>query len=404
MHATEKKVSGEERDTISANTMTEAQTLDAVFRNLTKLGQSATKQMREEDGDDPLSNVTLAELREYAAGINSTIKKLEDEDTFFSGESELGQEPDNELGAMLAAAREGSRKLAIALSASKFGDSVHTTLRSIENFCRPELLHDLAVAKVSDLLELTSKPVSNVDAAAAVCPTCMAHWSGNPASYHVQLERGNWPKQCPNCGQDHSALGGDIATYAIRHVPCPQYAGNTCVVAGSVWPRYCTQCRQNHSGCPLEPLKRLGPEPTLDLAKIEPGVDGKDSAKKLKTICAAAAEQLERLEAACETNSIEKEQKATLAGEIQSNVDSKVIPGLKKHVLRVGVGKGLIDTAKLGDLLQQSEYPLIEQVHCELEHCRDLIVEEKTVRKMEKRILEQQDSASTRWVEVSHSN
>lgn len=57
-----------------------------------------------------------------------------------------------------------------------------------------------------------------------------------------------------------------------------------------------------------------------------------------KDMCAAASEQLERLQAAREMLHTEKEKKPALALDIRSKLTGKLTPGLDKQLSRVGIG------------------------------------------------------------------
>ena len=123
-------------------------------------------------------------------------------------------------------------------------------------------------------------------------------------------------------------------------------------------------------------------------------------------MCAAVTAQLEALQLARETKALEKEGKAELAAKIESTVAEKLIPLLQKHVLRVGVGKGrLAAPSDLVKLLSTCDHSLVEEVHRELDETGDRVVEEKALRKMERRAKDQRidDGASvvSKWDEVT---
>ena len=134
-------------------------------------------------------------------------------------------------------------------------------------------------------------------------------------------------------------------------------------------------------------------------------LDSAASMAELKTMSAAVTAQLEALQLARETKALEKKSKAELAAKIESTVAEKLIPLLKKHVLRVGVGKGRVAApSDLENLLSTCDHSLVEEVHRELDETGDRVVEEKALRKMERRAKEHRvdDGASvvSKWDEV----
>ena len=108
--------------------------------------------------------------------------------------------------------------------------------------------------------------------------------------------------------------------------------------------------------------------------------------------------QLEQLQTTREKNTVEQDQKAQVAASLKTVVPTDLIPALKKHILRVGVGKGRVSVNQLSALFKSDERELLEDVHRELEHCRDTIVQELTLRKLEKRFKQQHEEAdSAKW-------
>ena len=93
-----------------------------------------------------------------------------------------------------------------------------------------------------------------------------------------------------------------------------------------------------------------------------------------------------------------------VAASLKTIVPTDLIPALKKHILRVGVGKGHVSIAQLSTLFTADESGFLEGVHRELEHCRDTIVQELTLRKLEMRVKQQTDSGKWETESVDSSS
>jgi hypothetical protein len=74
-----------------------------------------------------------------------------------------------------------------------------------------------------------------------------------------------------------------------------------------------------------------------------------------------------------------------LAQDIKQRVIEHLLPSLKKHVLRVGIGSGKATVASISSLFTLEELNLVEDVHLELEKCRNRIVQAQTLRQLEER-------------------
>eukprot|EP00747_Dinoflagellata_sp_TGD_P171295 gnl/TRDRNA2_/TRDRNA2_205038_c0_seq1.p1 gnl/TRDRNA2_/TRDRNA2_205038_c0~~gnl/TRDRNA2_/TRDRNA2_205038_c0_seq1.p1 ORF type:complete len:233 (+),score=28.33 gnl/TRDRNA2_/TRDRNA2_205038_c0_seq1:233-931(+) len=101
------------------------------------------------------------------------------------------------------------------------------------------------------------------------------------------------------------------------------------------------------------------------------------------------AEQCAKI--ASERNDVAKSQKQKVALQQQlTKLVQKLVPLLKNHVLRVGIGKGRHLNISQGcgnvsTITKLFSYATVENAHRQLEDCRDRIVQELTMRKFEAR-------------------
>ena len=68
---------------------------------------------------------------------------------------------------------------------------------------------------------------------------------------------------------------------------------------------------------------------------------------QLKSLCDVFAEQIEQLRKSREAHLAEKSDKYRIAHSLKTLVEDELIPNLKKHALRVTLGKGLVDVDTL---------------------------------------------------------
>ena len=364
-------------------------TLGTALESLSQLGAAASRQMREEDSRDALHGYTLAQMQALKAGVDRTIAKLE-----AASVMDLGAFADMGLEDILHETRTGSRLLAVGIATCKeFRGSCGgpiTLPQHLHLFCSDELI-ELPIEELEVLLKLCRNQTlaSKEPITAIVCPQFIQYWRSNPTAYMTPVTKDEWPAKCQGgCGGCNHAGQYDFRMYAVRSVPCPTNPYGNCPVAGPTWPVRCPNCKKDHTGAPV-PLKRpSGPEPTLSLPEADLGATaGPDSAvsvAKLKMVCAAVTSELEILQSSREDKAAERELKKELAAAIESAVANVLVPSLKKHILRVGVGKGRVPPIELDALLSTCELSLAEEAHHDLDEIGDRVVAERTQRSMER--------------------
>ena len=344
--------------------MSNPPTLTATLESMSKLASAASEQIRAEDGADRLCCLTLTELEAFKTSVDDAIKKLDAEGTFFSGAADLSAVETGLLESLLCEIREASRKVAIVLAGGKLAAPTTSELADLEAHCDSAILQSVAVEELMAAIRAIKEP-SPVPCKGLYCPSNMAN--GLVASHTAE-----WQDMCAVCGSSHGHL--NPADYMIREVPCP--SGGTkesgmCMVYGSKWPSRCSSCGGNHGASapipPLPPAKPLPPGPTMCIDNLSEtkGSTGGESLEKLKAICSTLASELGRLQTAREEDAANKEQKEKVAAALLASVESALVPGLKKHLLRDRVGKGRVSAEQLANLFHASEAGLIEGVlHC----------------------------------------
>ena len=110
------------------------------------------------------------------------------------------------------------------------------------------------------------------------------------------------------------------------------------------------------------------------------------SLQRLKDLCLETVEQLEQLRAAREKTEFERGEKTDLARALKKTVLTELLPALKRRVLYVGLGRGLVTVQEAMGLFDDDESELFERVHADLEKCRDRVVQELTLRKLDDRV------------------
>ncbi len=365
-------------------------TLETALASLTQLSAAASRQMREEDSRDALHGYTLAQMQALKSGVDRTIAKLE-----AATEMDLGAFADMGLEDLLHETRTGSRMLAVGIATCKEFRGIRggpiRLPQHLHLFCSADIINELPIEELEELLELCHNQTlaAKEPVTAVVCPQFIQYWRSNPTAYTTPVTKDEWPAKCQGgCGGCDHAGRCDFRMYAVRSVPCPTNPYGNCLVAGNTWPVRCPSCKKDHTGAPV-PLKRSsGPEPTLSLPEAylsaTAGDDSAVSVAKLKVVCAAVASELEILQTSREDKAAERELKKELAADIESTVANVLVPSLKKHILRVGVGKGRVQPNELDALLSTCELSLAEEAHHDLDEIGDRVVAERTQRSMER--------------------
>mmetsp|Transcript_89162 Transcript_89162/g.236964 ORF Transcript_89162/g.236964 Transcript_89162/m.236964 type:complete len:344 (-) Transcript_89162:12-1043(-) len=111
-----------------------AVTLGSAIKQCQDLLDQATQQLAQEAQGDPLSVVSLKQLNARAIGLRAATATLEEEEALFTGRSDLSALKDDELNSMASDVREASRKLSIVLAAgsSQFKGPVLTEVQVLD--------------------------------------------------------------------------------------------------------------------------------------------------------------------------------------------------------------------------------------------------------------------------------
>lgn len=296
------------------------------------LANALASQTAQEDGSDPLSTVTLKKLKELQAGLKTVGSTLDAEGHLFSSTVDLSDFETAKLNDVAADIREASRKLSIVLAAgsNSFQASAQSdvqTLESLQTYFDPSVTRALSLNELIPLL----KPSG-----------------GNAKCAH------QYPlTSCP---------------YGCNHSRCCHGYSRAC--------------------CPHGCSGQQGNVYSITLSSTF--AQDATAAQTLKKLAKHLSEMAEHCEKECknrETSSAEKDEKSKTFALMQQEVKA-LVPKLREHVLRVGLGKGKhlnisSGCGNVSTITNMFDYATVENAHRQLEDGRDRILQELTLRKLE---------------------
>ena len=291
---------------------------------LQQAGEQTEQLLQTEKAQIPLADWPLETIQSLAKGVADANERLAKEDAMFADDKDFSTIDDEELKSMLADMTESSRKLAIVLAGG---------LNQFDQYAG----HRQAQQSVQQIFQNLSCFFS--------------------PELGKLLDVAKLQKFLDDSVQ-HATLG------VARH---QHHYGH-------------------HYGRHAEPV--LLDDSIVSAADLQlKGTAGLDKMKSLAGMTKKLSEQFERMAEAREKDSKQAKQKTKAAEKLKS-ATAQLSPLLKKHALRIGVGKGQHlnisqGCANVDTIYQLFDYKDVEDVHREIEAARNVIMQDMTIRRMQ---------------------
>lgn len=298
-------------------------------RNCQDLAQAVEQQLREEVQADPLSQFPLQQLNALVEAVQKVSAFLSEEEQIFASDADLSGFETEKLTTLASDVREASRKLAIVLAAG----------------CN----------------QFRAQQGGNAD----VLQSLAGYFH---PSIQAQLEVDQLVHFLRSQEEVRSGVHRHGAAYEEEELFSDDDCGYNCPRPGP------------------DPIGRV----MFDGNFAECGT-GAETLQKLSKHLSVLAEHCSKLQKEREDDAKQQDEKQRASNLLKTGVAS-LVPMLRKHVLRVGIGKVQMlnlsqGCANVSTLSSMFDYAAVEDAHRQLEDGRDRILQEVTLRKLQAKLV-----------------